>query len=99
MAAYVDRIFQSEMPGNIICSHAYLRALLRVISRKEIAERVRLPQESNKLTYIEKLFLCILKNRVPNPSENRALALKGEFQRFGICSVSTTIGIKRSIFL
>jgi hypothetical protein len=38
-----------------------------------------------------------MKNRLPEPSEICALELKGEFRRFGICSVSATIGINWSI--
>ncbi|HEY6257042.1 MAG TPA: hypothetical protein VIY51_14750 [Xanthobacteraceae bacterium] len=45
-----------------------------------------------------KVFLHLSKNRIPDPSENRALEFKGEFRRFGICSVSTTIGTNRAIF-
>lgn len=44
-----------------------------------------------------KLFLRMMNNRLPDPSETRALEFKGEFRRFGICSISTTIGINRSI--
>jgi hypothetical protein len=39
-----------------------------------------------------------MKDRFPDPSEIRALDLKGEFLRFAICPVSATIGIDRSIF-
>jgi hypothetical protein len=39
----------------------------------------------------------MVKNRLPNPSENCALDFKREFRRFGICSVSPTIGIDWSI--
>jgi hypothetical protein len=39
-----------------------------------------------------------MKSRLPDPSEICALEFKGEFLRFRICSVSTTIDIDRSIF-
>jgi hypothetical protein len=39
-----------------------------------------------------------MKNRLSDPSEICALEYKGEFRRLGICSVSATIGIDRSIF-
>jgi len=39
-----------------------------------------------------------MKNRLSDPSEISALEFKGEFRRFRICSVSTTIGIDRLIF-
>jgi hypothetical protein len=39
-----------------------------------------------------------MKNRLADPSEICALEFKGEFRRFGICSVSATIDIDRSIF-
>jgi hypothetical protein len=35
----------------------------------------------------------------PAASEIRGLEFKGKFRRFGICSVSTTIGSNRSIFV
>ncbi len=37
--------------------------------------------------------------RFPEDPENHALELIGKFRRFEICSVSTTTGINRSIFL
>jgi hypothetical protein len=39
-----------------------------------------------------------MKNRLPDPSEICALEFKGEFCRFGICTVSATIDINWSIF-
>ena len=39
-----------------------------------------------------------MKNRLPDPSEICALEFEGEFRRFGIYSVSATIGGNRSIF-
>jgi hypothetical protein len=38
-----------------------------------------------------------MKIRLPDLSEIRALEFKGKFRRFGICSVSTAIGIDWSI--
>ncbi len=52
----------------------------------------------NALIYQRYFLLHIPKNRIPDPSENRSLELKGKFRRFEICAVSTTIGINRSIF-
>jgi hypothetical protein len=39
-----------------------------------------------------------MKHRLSDPSEICALEFKGEFRRFGICTVSATIGIDRLIF-
>jgi hypothetical protein len=44
------------------------------------------------------LFSRTTKNRLADPSEICALEFKGEFRRFGICSVSATIGTDRSNF-
>jgi hypothetical protein len=38
------------------------------------------------------------KNRLPDPSEICVFDFKREFQQFGICSVSATIGVDRPIF-
>jgi hypothetical protein len=40
----------------------------------------------------------MLKHRAPDTSEIFGLAIKGKFRRFGICSVSPTIGINRREF-
>jgi hypothetical protein len=53
----------------------------------------------NALNFQRKFFLCATKNRLTDPSENRALEFKGEFRRFGIRSVSATIANDWSIFL
>jgi hypothetical protein len=45
-----------------------------------------------------KIFLRTTKNRLVDPSEICALEFKGEIRRLGVCSVSATIGIDRSIF-
>jgi len=50
------------------------------------------------LIYRCKYFLRLMKNRPPDPSEISALEFKGEFRRFKIFSVSTTIDIDRPIF-
>jgi hypothetical protein len=52
----------------------------------------------NTLIWLRKPFLRTSKHRIHDPSEIRALEFKGKFRRFGICSVSTTIGSNRSIF-
>jgi len=39
-----------------------------------------------------------MKNRLPDPSEICAVEFEGQFRRFGICSVSGTMGNDRSIF-
>jgi hypothetical protein len=52
----------------------------------------------NVLILRRQFFSRIPKNRIPDPSENRALEFKWEFRRFGICSVSAAIGINWSIF-
>jgi len=57
-----------------------------------------LPWNDNALTSQCKFFLSTTKNRRADPSEICALEFKGKFRRFGICSVSGTIGIDRSIF-
>jgi hypothetical protein len=46
-----------------------------------------------------KFFLHTTKNRLPDPSEIRALDFKHEFRRSAICSVSATIAIDWSILL
>jgi hypothetical protein len=51
----------------------------------------------NALIFQRKFFLHATKNRLCDPSENRALDFKREFRRFRTCSVSMTIGINRSI--
>jgi hypothetical protein len=53
----------------------------------------------NALIWLRKPFLRTSKHRIHDPSEIRALEFKGKFRRFGICSVSTTIGSNRSIFV
>jgi hypothetical protein len=57
-----------------------------------------IPWHDNVLICQHKVFLHLSKNRIPDPSENRALEFKGEFPQFGIRSVSATIDIDRSIF-
>jgi hypothetical protein len=52
----------------------------------------------NALIFQRKFFLHSAKNRLCAPSEICALDFKREFRRFKISSVSTTIGIGRSIF-
>jgi hypothetical protein len=52
----------------------------------------------NALIFQRKFFLRTAKNRLADPSENRALEFKHEFRRSAICSVSATIGIDRPIF-
>lgn len=52
----------------------------------------------NALIFRCKFFLRTTKNRLTDPSEICALEFKHEFRRFTICSVSTTIGVNRSIF-
>jgi hypothetical protein len=42
-----------------------------------------------------KFFLRATKNRLADPSENRALDFKHEFGRSVVCSVSAAIGINR----
>jgi hypothetical protein len=54
--------------------------------------------DRNALNSAHKFFLLAMKNRHPDPSEICALEFKGEFRRFGIGSVSATIGINWSIF-
>jgi hypothetical protein len=51
------------------------------------------------LTQHSKFFPRTTKNRLPDPSKICAFDFKGKFGRFGICSVSATIGINRSIFV
>jgi hypothetical protein len=52
----------------------------------------------NALIFQCKFFRRKAENRLPDPSEICALDFKGEFRRFGICTVSPTIGINWSIF-
>jgi hypothetical protein len=52
----------------------------------------------NALIFQRKFFPRTMKNRLPDPSEIRALEFKGEFRGFRIRSVSATIGINRLIF-
>ena len=52
----------------------------------------------NALIFRCNFFLRTSKNRLPDPSEICALDFKREFHRFGIRSVSATIGINWSIF-
>jgi hypothetical protein len=40
-----------------------------------------------------------MKNRLPDPSEICTLEFKGKFRRFGIGTVSATIGIDWLVFL
>jgi len=49
------------------------------------------------LNYQRKSLLRTAKHRRPDPSEICALEFKGKFRRFGVCSISTTIEINRSI--
>ena len=56
------------------------------------------PNDDNILIYHHNFFRLPAKNRLPDPSEIRALEFKREFLRFGICSVPATIGIDRTIF-
>ena len=51
----------------------------------------------NTLNFQRKFFQRATKNRLADPSENRALDFKHEFRRHAICSISATIGINRSI--
>jgi hypothetical protein len=44
-----------------------------------------------------KIFPHTTKHRLSDPSKICALEFKGEFRRFGICSVSVTIGVDWSI--
>jgi len=53
-------------------------------------------RHGNALICRRKSFPCTAEHRAPDPSENCALQFKGKFRRFGICSVSGTIG--RSTF-
>jgi hypothetical protein len=53
----------------------------------------------NALNSRRKFFLHTTKNRLPDPSEIRALDFKHEFRRSAICSVSATIAIDWSILL
>jgi hypothetical protein len=39
-----------------------------------------------------------MKNRLPDPPEICALEFKGKFRRFGIGTVSATIGIDQLVF-
>jgi hypothetical protein len=48
--------------------------------------------------FAEKCLPCTLKHRAPNPPEICAFDFKGEFRQFGICSISSTIGIDWSIY-
>jgi hypothetical protein len=52
----------------------------------------------NALIFQSNSFLHATKHRLPDPSEIHALDFKGEFRRFGICSVPATIGVYWSIF-
>jgi hypothetical protein len=53
----------------------------------------------NALIYLRKFFPCTMKNRLPDPSEIFILEFKGKFRRFGIGTVSATIGIDWLVFL
>lgn len=55
-------------------------------------------ERSQYVDQTEKICLRTVKNRLLDPAENCALEFKGESRRFGICSVSATIDIDRSIF-
>ena len=55
--------------------------------------------DGNALNFKCKFFLHTTKSRLADPSEIRALEIQGEFSRFAICSVSTSIDIDWSIFL
>src|SRR6185312_5419262 len=54
--------------------------------------------DGNALNFQRKFFLCMMKNRLPDPSEICALDFKHEFGRSAVCSVSATIDNDRSIF-
>ena len=54
--------------------------------------------DGNALNFQRKFFMCATKNRLTDPSENRALDFKHEFGRAAVCSVSATIANDRSIF-
>jgi len=49
------------------------------------------------LNFGRKFFLCLMKNRLADPSEIHAFDFKGEFRRSAICSLPVTIGIDRPI--
>jgi hypothetical protein len=55
-------------------------------------------RNGNALNLQRKSFLRMLKHRTSDTSEIFDLEIKGKFRRFGICSVSPTIGINRREF-
>jgi hypothetical protein len=55
-------------------------------------------RNGNALNLQRKSFLRMLKHRTYDTSEIFGLEIKGKFRRFGICSVSPTIGINRREF-
>jgi len=57
------------------------------------------PGYGKALIFQCKFFLCTRENHLPDPSKICALEFKSEFRRFGIYSVSATIGINRSNLL
>jgi len=54
--------------------------------------------DDNALIFQRKFFLRIVKNRIGDPSEIRALDFKEEIPRFAICSASATIDVDWTIF-
>jgi hypothetical protein len=52
----------------------------------------------NSLIERRSFFPRTMKNRLPDPSEICALEFKAEFRRFGIGTVSATIGIDQLVF-
>jgi hypothetical protein len=54
--------------------------------------------DRNALNSVHKFFLDTMKNRLPDPSEICVLESKAKFGRFGIRSISATVGINWSIF-
>jgi len=56
------------------------------------------PSRNNTLIQRRKFVRNAIERRAPDPSEICALESEVEFGRFGIRSVSATVGINRSIF-
>jgi hypothetical protein len=56
-----------------------------------------LSKHRNALSYQREFFLCLMKNRLTDPSKILAFDFKEELRRSAICSVSATISIDWSI--
>ena len=97
-----------ESPHKIPHTGAQREVILRISGRDARAPSYHNPlnphshsivrSDRNALNSKCKFFLRAAKNRPTDPSEIFALDFKWEFLGFGICSVSATIDIDRSIF-